>query len=286
MQQHARRFTFDNLIRRARAWAPATKVGALFLFPCPLLLAVVAALIDGDAARVAFAAGGLASCWSGGVAAARALAAEARYLLGERPVPPAVPWKLVSALLTVVGIALAASAAGHGASMVFVFALLGAIGHLAFFGRDLRPVRVRCAVLDGVDSAAVTRQLNDAYDRLAGLDAAARQLAVPELRERVSRLAHIGRAILGQLARRPHEAPRARRFLNHYLDEAQRLSLEYARTHVQGHTTSLEPPFRDLLQEFERRFEEQHQLLMDRDLLSLDVDIAVMNARLKREGLG
>jgi hypothetical protein len=36
----------------------------------------------------------------------------------------------------------------------------------------------------------------------------------------------------------------------------------------------------------ESTFAEQHRRLVDRDLLSLDVDIEVLNARLKGEGLG
>jgi hypothetical protein len=35
----------------------------------------------------------------------------------------------------------------------------------------------------------------------------------------------------------------------------------------------------------ESTFEKQHQKLLENDLLSLDVDIEVLNTRMKREGL-
>jgi hypothetical protein len=276
----------NGLLRRGRAWAPIVKAAALFLLPLPLIIGFVAALIAGDLTRVGLTGGGLACFWSAAGLAAQALAAEARYFLGERPDPPAIPMKLLSALLTLLGIVLAATAAGHAAPAALVFAALGGAGHLAFFGRDLRPPRIDVAAVEGVDRAAVTLQLKQAYGRLRGIEAAAQSIAVPEFRERLARITGIGRSILGEIERDPSEAARARRFLNLYLDGAERVTVEYARTHGQMRNTSLEQNFRVLLDDMESSFARQHQKLLERDLLSLDVDIEVLNARLKREGLG
>ena len=273
-------------LSRARAWAPAVKTAALFLLPFPLGFAVIAALITGDVTRLMLAGGALSSLWTAGAFAFRALAAEARYLLGERPDPPVVPLKLLSAVLTAVGVALAGLAGGHAVGGALVFAVLGALGHVAFYGRDLRPPRIQVAMVDGVDVAAVTGQLKQAYGRLRGIDAAAHTIALPEFRERLARITTTGRSILGTIERDPADAARARRFLHLYLDSAERVTADYARTHREAQHQGLDQNFRQLLIEMERTFAEQQRALVERDLVSLDVDIEVLNARLTHEGPG
>ncbi len=273
-------------LSRARAWAPAVKTAALFLLPFPLGFAVIAALITGDIARLMLAGGALSALWTAAAFAFRALAAEARYLLGERPDPPVIPLKLLSAVLTAVGVALAGLAGGHAVSGALVFAALGALGHVAFYGRDLRPPRIQVAVVDGVDVAAVTGQLKQAYGRLRGIDAAAHTIALPEFRERLARITTTGRSILGTIERDPADAARARRFLHLYLDSAERVTADYARTHREARHQGLDQNFRQLLIEMERTFAEQQRALVERDLVSLDVDIEVLNARLTHEGPG
>jgi hypothetical protein len=276
----------NPLLRRGLAWLPCAKVAALLLLPLPLLFAVLAALIAGDVSRLVLAGGALGSLWGAGALVFKALVAEARYFLGERPDPPAVPLKLLSAVATALGAALAALAGGHGFASALVFAALGGFGHVAFYGRDLRSPRIRVTVVEGVDGAAVTLQLKQAYGRLRGIESAARAIAVPEFRDRLLRITGIGHTVLREIERDPSDAPRARRFLHVYLDSAERVTTEYARTHSQVRSQPLEENFRQLLVEMESTFSEQHKKLVEHDLLSLDVDIEVLNARLKREGLG
>jgi hypothetical protein len=274
-----------GLIHRGRTWAAVAKATALFLLPLPLVLATVASLVAGDIGRLGLSSGALACLWGAGALSWRALVAEARYFLGERPDPPAVPLKLLSALLTAGGAALAALAGGHALASALVFALLGGVGYLAFYGRDQRPRRVSVTVVPGVDRGAVTRQLKQAYGRLRGIEAAAREIAVPEFGERLGRITRIGRRILAEIERDPRDATRARRFLNVYLDGAERVTLEYARTHRHVRHRPLEDNFRQLLIDMETTFAEQHRKLLEQDALSLDVDIEVLNARLRREGV-
>lgn len=272
-----------GLIKRARVWAPVAKAAALFILPLPLLLAVLADLIAGDMGRLARTGGALACFWGAGVLSWRALVAEARYFLGARPDPPAMPLKLVSAVITAGGAFLAATAGGHGLPGSLVLAALGGLGHAAFYGADLRPRRIEVAVVDGVDRSAVTMQLKQAYGRLHGIETAARAIAVPEFTERLLRITNIGRTILLEIEQDPKEATRARRFLNVYLDSAQSVTQEYARTHRQLRSRPLEQSFRQLLIDMESTFARQHKKLLEHDMLSLDVDIEVLNARLKRE---
>jgi 5-bromo-4-chloroindolyl phosphate hydrolysis protein len=262
------------------------KAAALFLLPLPLALALLGALIAGDAGRAALASGGLVCLWGAAALVLRALVTEAQYNLGDRSDPLPVPLKLISAVLTAAGVWLAAFAGGQTLAVALVLATIGIIGHVLFYGRDLRPVRINVAMAAGVDRAAVTLQLKQAHGRLRGIEAAARSIAVPEFRDQLSRITGIGRSILHEIERDPADAPRARRFLNLYLDGAERVTVEYARTHRQERVQPLDQNFRELLTEMESTFTEQHRRLVDRDQMTLDVDIEVLNARLKGDGLG
>jgi 5-bromo-4-chloroindolyl phosphate hydrolysis protein len=275
----------SKLFRQGRAWAPVLKAAALFVLPMPLVIAFVVALITGEFVRFTAISGSLAAFYGAGLLTWRALAAEARYFLGDRLDPPAVPFKVVSMFLTAVGAILAASAGGYGIVGMLVFGVLAAVGYMFFYGRDLERRHVDVSSVPGVDVEAVTAQLKQAYGRLRGIDAAARSIAVPEFVDRLRRIIDIGQRILLEIERDPRDAARARRFLNIYLDSAERVTTEYARTHRQIRNQPLEENFRQLLIDMEATFETQHRKLLENDLLSLDVDIEVLNARLKREGV-
>src|SRR5690606_41543260 len=107
-----------------------------------LLLAWIVALVTDDLGRLAAVSGALAAFFGAGVLTWRGLAAQARYYLGERLDPPAVPLKLVSAGLTGIGAALAAGAGGHGVVSMMVFAVLAVLGYVCFYGRDPRRKRI------------------------------------------------------------------------------------------------------------------------------------------------
>ncbi|MFU8817863.1 MAG: 5-bromo-4-chloroindolyl phosphate hydrolysis family protein [Pseudomonadales bacterium] len=276
----------DELLRQGRAWIPVLKTALLFVLPLPLLLAFVVALVTGDVIRLGAITAALAAFFAAGVLTWRGLVAQARYYLGQRLDPPVVPLKAVGAALTAIGTGFAAAAGGYGVAAIAVFAALAGAGYMCFYGRDARPKRVTVANIKGVDHAAVTAQLKQAYGRLQGIEAAARSIAVPEFVARLERIIDIGKRILLEIERDPREASRARRFLNLYLDSAERVTAEYARTHRQILSRPLERNFRQLLIDMEQTFEAQHRKLLDNDTLSLELEIEVLNARLKHEGVG
>jgi len=275
----------DDLLRQGRAWVPVLKATALFILPLPLLPALVVALFGGDVGRIAAIGGALAAFATAGILTWRGLVAQARFFLGQRLDPPALPLKLTSAALTALGTGLAAAAAEHSPAAIGVFAALAAAGYVCFYGRDPKRRRFAIPTVAGVDGAAVTAQLKQAYGRLQGIEAAARAIAVPEFVERLDRIIAIGKRILAEIERDPRDAARARRFLNLYLDSAERVTTEYARTHRQIRNRPLEQNFRQLLVDMEQTFEAQHRKLLENDVLSLDAEIEVLNARLKHEAV-
>jgi 5-bromo-4-chloroindolyl phosphate hydrolysis protein len=272
-----------RIVQEFRAWASVARSAALFILPLPLVLAIVAAAIAGDADRLGLSAGALVSFWAAGVLTWRTLAVEARYSLGDRLDLPAFPTKLLMAPITAGGAALAATAGGQTAAGSLVFALLAAAGYLCFYGLDKRPRYIEVPATDGVDATTVRRQLEEGYQRLRRIEAAARTIAVPEFCRRLEGITAIGTKILEEIERDPRDASRARRFLNLYLDSAERVTRDYARTHREVNDPSLEQNFRQLLVEMETNFGEQHRKLLDHDVVSLDVDIEVLRTRLERE---
>lgn len=274
-----------NLLRKGRAFVPVAKSAALFMLSGPLCVTALIDLATGRADQFLLSGGALGCLWAAGVASVYGLLAEARYFLGERADPPRVPLKTLSLTLTVLGTACAAISGEHSPFSAALLAAIAAAGHLAFFGRDPRPRRIELPLVDGVDVAAVTSQVKRAYGRLQGIETAAAAIAVPEFGERLRRITAIGHRILAEIERDPRDAARARRFLNVYLDSAERVTAEYARTHRQLRERPLEDDFRRLLIDMETTFEAQHKLLIEQDALALEVEIEVLNERLRREGL-
>lgn len=274
-----------GILARARLRFSPLKSAALFILPLPLLIAAITGLVDDDTSRLALSASALGSFWTAGFLTLTALTAEMRYRLGDQFDLPAFPHKLVAALLTTLGAALAAVAGGHSVGGATVFAALAGVGHVCFYGRDPKPLRVTVTEVEGIDVASVTGQLEQAYGRLRRIDTAARGINVPEFQIRLARITSVGRQILDRIAQEPRDATRARRFLHLYLDSTERVTEEYARTHHGVRTGSLEENFRRLLIEMENTFSQQHRRLLESDVMSLDVDIEVLNARLKSEGL-
>ena len=153
----------------------------------------------------------------------------------------------MGALLTAGGAALAALTANHSVIGAATFATLGGVGHLCFYGLDMRVRRVTVTPVDGLDVASIADQLEQAHLRLRRIDAAANAIAVPEFRSRLARITAAGRDILAEIARDPGKASRARRFLNLFLDSTERVTAEYARTHSGIRSRPLEENFRKLL---------------------------------------
>jgi hypothetical protein len=275
----------QELLRKGRAWAAVFKSAALFMLPGPLFFAALIDLASGHVEQFMFSGGALACLWTAGAVSFAGLVEEARFFVGQRLDPPRVPLKLLSLALTALGTGLAATSGGHGPLSALLLAALAAGGHRAFFGRDPRPHRIELPPVAGVDVAAVMAQLKQAYGRLQGIDTAAGAIAVPEFGQRLRRITAIGYRILEEIERDPRDASRARKFLNVYLDSAERVTVEYARSHRQLRNRPLEDNFRQLLIDMETTFEAQHRRLLENDALALDVEIEVLNERLKREGL-
>lgn len=258
---------------------------ALLLLPLPLLLKAVTSLWGGDFALLLGSGGAYAAFVAAAMLMERGLdaerdQAERRFATG-RP----LPLKTLAAVLVGLATGLAAfAAAGHGPLIAACFGIAAAIGTLLYYGRE--PGRRTVGLAGGGEAdAEVAAMLAEAYRRLDLIDAAGRDLASIEFKQRLGSIIESIERILKLIEESPRDIRRARKFLKVYLEGAQRITDQYARTHGQVQSAELEHNFRTLLVDMENTCNEQHQKLLQNDLLDLDVQIEVLSARLREEGV-
>jgi hypothetical protein len=264
---------------------PRARGTLLFVLPIPLLFGALIGLGAGRLDAV-LADGGLFALFM--LAAElnrRGLRAEQTRRILRFSRLEVVPLKTFAGLLTGLATALAAFVAvGQPLAMSMVYAAVAMIGfHLVYGFEPLG--RVRPSIRGDERVRKVGQALADAERKLLDMDRAARGIANPELKSRLLRIGLQGRQILDQIAERPSDLSRARKFLSVYLDGVKDVTDGYARAHTHADARDLEENFRNVLVTVERVFEEQRQRLLKTDLMDLDVQIEVLQKQLEREGL-
>jgi 5-bromo-4-chloroindolyl phosphate hydrolysis protein len=258
----------------------------LFVLPLPLFLNGILALWSGNDLRViAASAGGYALSLVAALVARRGLLNQIAY--EERPFgkSPPLPLKAVAGVLVGLTTFLAAyGAAGHTLAAGIAFAVAAAAGFFLFYGFD--PRRRKLVVGGaGVTDNELTEALGEAYGRLERLEESSRAIASGEFRQRLTAIRASVENILKAIEEDPRDLRRARRFLNVYLDGAQKITEQYARTHQKAQSPELEQNFRTLLVDMENTCNEQYEKLLQNDVLDLDVEIEVLTTRLRQEGV-
>jgi len=264
------------------------EVGPLLLYvlPIPLLPAMFIALGKGQFGHFVGALGAFALLVAAALMARRGLRVEAEAKRRKWIRSTRVPFKLVAACLAGAGTALGAWwVVDHSALIAICFALGAAAGVLLNYGLDPQHAAEEAVGPFGVTSDEVLDALEEAEKKLERIDTANRSIRNPELSDRLRRITAKAREILQVIEEDPRDLRRARKFLKVYLDGTQRVTEGYARTHTQQQNDMLEDNFRNVLTTIEDVFGEQHQKLIENDVLDLDVQIEVLITQLKREGV-
>ena len=257
----------------------------LYVLAAPLAFATVVSLAKGSFSAAVTAAAAFGLVAGGGYLTRRGILEE--LVAPDRRFTRALglPYKYLAALSVAAGTVLAAYGAVGQNAMVS-----GAFGLLAFAGFHLRyrlprPLAAFGAPRSAVHDKTLQKALAQAELRILAIEKAAFRIGNLELEQRLQRIAAQGRAILDQIVARPDERFRARKFINVYLEGAERVASRYARTHrlVQGR--ELEQNFRTVLVEIESVFGRQLERLAEHDVFDLDVQIEVLRKQLEREGI-
>jgi len=266
-QQRFRRFRHSQ-----RGWL-------LLLLSAPLPVAAVIGLAEGDLRLTGGAAGPWAMILLATLLARRDFVAESEGRKAKRG------FRKRTAALVGVGTGLAAMfAARHRPEAAVLFGFGAAVATRLLYGADIRPPEPEPAA-PAVPLSGDAAVLADAKARLARLDRAAAALPQPEFAAAIGRIAGLGRLIVSEAEADPADLRRVRRFLGIYLEGAERVANRYVETHRGLDRPMLEENFRTLLDELERAFAAQHAQLKESDMRALDVDIEVLQKRLREEGL-
>jgi len=269
-----------------RVQSPPLLAGALlWVLPTPLLFAAMIALGTGHLERFLADAAGFGLLMVGAWLTRRGI--RAAYVRQQPRFARLWRWplKTLGGLATALGVGVtAAFSVGQGPAISLAFAAVAALGFHLTYGFE--PLGRPRAFWSGDERLRkVAEALAEAEGRLLDLEQTAAAMANPELKARVLRISAQGRGILEQIADRPTDLYRARKFLNVYLEGVQQVAEGYARTHRLADSRELEQNFRNVLVTVEQVFEEQRQKLLRTDVLDLDVQIEVLKKQLDREGI-
>jgi hypothetical protein len=253
----------------------------LFLLPLPAAMAALVALVRGQLGLL------LGDALGYGLLLAGALVARRGFGDGGLRLSAGVLRRLssstgVGAVLMALGSGLTAwLGAGHHPGIALAFALVTLLGFYFSFGLEF-PVELGRPRRLGAHGAASLREAERAIDAIERARAGIQQ---PELERRLTDIAALARRLLQRVGEDPRNLWRARRFLNVYLDGVQRVVEGYAKTQGQVAAPELDQRFRHALETVEAAFREQHQVLLERDVEDLDVQIEVLTRQLEREGI-
>jgi hypothetical protein len=267
----------EDLLERARRFRHGQRGWALLLLSAPLLAAAVVGLATGKAAVLGGAAGAWAMIVGATILARRGFAAEAEGREAPRG------FRTRFAAMVGVGTGLAAGfAAGHTPLVAVLFGLGAAAGIRLLYGADTPPPPVLEPEKPLAGDAAV---LAAARARIARLEAAARAVPQRDFAEAIARIAALAGRIAEEAEADPADLRRARRYLTLYLEGAETVANRYVETHRGQAAPALEENFRTLLADLEAGFSAQLAQLRETDRRALDIDIAVLQQRLREEGM-
>jgi len=210
---------------------------------------------------------------------ARAAAAHAARATARRP---AFPRKIIGSLA--IGAGLGLGALGTGPAAALLLGLIGAVLHLAAFGPD--PMRDKG--MDGIDTVQqnrARRMLAEGEAHLTAMAEAAGRTHDRQITARVERFAVTARALFRTVEDDPRDLTAARRYLGVYLIGARDATIKFADLWRQGHDPAVRADYEALLHDLETDFAARTAALLDDNRSDLDVEIAVLRDRLKREGL-
>lgn len=196
---------------------------------------------------------------------------------------PAFPRKIVATALTGLGLFLGA----WGGSDLIGSVLLGTIGgvlhHLAFGADPLRDKGV--AGLDPFQQERVARMVAEGEGYLAEMRAAAEGTGDRTILARVERFAITVHALFRTVEEDPRDITAARRWLGVYLMGARDATIKFADLWSRARDPSARADYEALLDDLETNFARRTTALLENNRTDLDIEIAVLRDRLKREGL-
>ncbi len=258
----------------------------IYVLAAPLVLALPLAVLEADVQRVV-AHGAALALYLGGAAWINAgQRIQAEYQRRKVANPPRLPRKSLGAGLVAAGVFVSAwLTVPHHPIIAGTLALGALVGAHLLYGFDPRRPKVVELGAHGYTTEEVLEALDEAESAIGSIEKSRQRIRNLELSRGLGRICASARDILEVIENDPRDLRRARKFLKVYLTGAQRVCDGYARLHPRGQSAELEENFRNVLKTIEDVFKEQHDRLLENNVLDLDVQIEVLSNQLKREGV-
>ncbi|WP_068109514.1 5-bromo-4-chloroindolyl phosphate hydrolysis family protein [Tropicimonas marinistellae] len=267
-------------VARPRARA-AARINLLYLAPVPLLFTA----FRQDATGMALDLGAAAVLASAVFMLSEGVKAEAAYDARKVARRPALPRKIVAAVLAGFGVFLAAfSHQTGGLAQPLIYGAIAVVLHLAAFGID--PLADKN--IEGVDTFQqdrVARVVDEAEEQLERMGDAISKAGDRKLERRVEGFQATARHMCRTVEEDPRDLTAARKFLVVYLKGAAEATIKFADLYARNRDPQARENYVALLDDLERNFSAKTETLMVSDRSALDVEIEVLRDRLQREGV-
>lgn len=197
---------------------------------------------------------------------------------------PALPRKLLGAVLTGLGLALGAYDPAASLANPLIFAVLGLLLHLGAYGVD--PLRDKGT--EGMDSFQrdrAARIVTEAEGYLRGMSEAIARTNDARLLHRVATFQASARDMAARIEADPRDLTAARKYLGVYLMGARDATARLADLWAQSHDPAARQAWELLLTDLEAGFARQSQALLSNSRTDMDLEIDVLRDRLRRDGV-
>jgi 5-bromo-4-chloroindolyl phosphate hydrolysis protein len=257
----------------------------LYILPLALVPASILSFMRGNFSLIITNIGACAAFLLAASLLRKGIAAEKHYLDKKITRPPKWPFKTISAIIVAIATTwLALFGVGHGFFTSIAFGLGALAGMFFLYGFDPRQEKM-VAGSHGYSAEEISQTIDEAEGQIAGIESANKQISNKSFNQRIRIICGHAREILDMLQEDPGDIRRARKFLNVYLDGALKVTEGYADMQRKHQSDELTGNFDNVLQTIESVFIEQKQKLLEDDVLDLDVQIEVLAAQLKHEGV-
>lgn len=258
----------------------AAKINLFFILPLAVMFTAFFQTVTAMATDLAGGAVLLLAAWltRDGVRAEDAF--------NERKVArrPAIPRKMFAAVLTGIGTGLLVFGGQWDIAPAIIVGIVAGALHVASFGLD--PMRDKG--LEGADrlqTERIARKIDEAEKVLDQMTDAIKRARDRQLESRVDAFEMTVRQMFRQVEEDPRDLTPARRYLGVYLQGARDATMQFVDLYGRNRDPQIRADYMAFLDDLENNFAARNAAMLTDDRTNFDVEIEVLQDRLKRENL-
>jgi hypothetical protein len=195
---------------------------------------------------------------------------------------PALPRKLIAAVLIGTGLAILTLIAGQGVLIASALGTLGAFLHLGAFGLD--PMTDKGAEgIDAFQTDRVAKAIDVAEGHLTAMKDAILRARDRQLETRVDHFADTARTMFRTVENDPRDLTAARKYLGVYLQGARDATTKFVDVYNRNRDPAVRAEYDALLTDLETNFASRTTALLSDNTSDLNVEIQVLRERLAFE---